>query len=72
MGKPVEIAPETRFTYTLTQPVVVNNQETSRPQAGAQPAPPKARTSESGTLIPQEQNQGTELRGAAASVDQAR
>jgi uncharacterized protein YcfJ len=26
MGKTVEIAPETRFTYRLTQPVVVNSQ----------------------------------------------
>jgi Glycine zipper len=25
-AKPVEIAPETRFTYTLTQPVVINSQ----------------------------------------------
>jgi uncharacterized protein YcfJ len=27
MGKAVEIAPETRFTYRLTQPVVINYQE---------------------------------------------
>jgi hypothetical protein len=28
--KPVEIAPETRFTYKLTQPVAINSQEGSR------------------------------------------
>jgi hypothetical protein len=39
MGKTVEIAPETRFTYTLTQPVVVNNQPTAAPQGDPQPAP---------------------------------
>jgi uncharacterized protein YcfJ len=31
-GKTVEIAPETRFTYKLTQPVVVNLQEPTAPR----------------------------------------
>jgi uncharacterized protein YcfJ len=31
-GKTVEIAPETRFTYKLTQPVVVNIQEPTGPR----------------------------------------
>jgi len=39
MGKTVEIAPETRFTYALTQPVVVNNQQSAAPQGEPQPAP---------------------------------
>jgi outer membrane lipoprotein SlyB len=43
MGKPVEIAPETRFTYTLTQPVVINDQETTAPPARPQPAPAPGR-----------------------------
>jgi uncharacterized protein YcfJ len=30
-GKAVEIAPETRFTYTLAQPLVINNQEKTAP-----------------------------------------
>ncbi len=39
-GKPVEIAPETRFTYRLKQPVVINNQSTTQiaPASPAQQA----------------------------------
>ena len=32
-GKPVEISPETRFTYKLTQPVVIDYQAAAAPQA---------------------------------------
>jgi uncharacterized protein YcfJ len=39
MGKVVEIAPETRFTYQLMQPLVINYQEPAAPQAGPRPAP---------------------------------
>jgi outer membrane lipoprotein SlyB len=47
-GKAVEIAPETRFTYTLTQPVVVDyegpapSEARSRPRVVDVPAPPSA------------------------------
>jgi hypothetical protein len=37
-AKGVEIAPETRFTYKLTQPVVINSQQAAVPQAGPQTA----------------------------------
>jgi hypothetical protein len=36
--KGVEVAPETRFTYKLTQPVVIDNQQTGASQAGPQTA----------------------------------
>jgi uncharacterized protein YcfJ len=32
MGKAVEIAPETRFTYRLTQPIVISHQEPTGPR----------------------------------------
>ena len=38
-GKAVEIAPETRFTYTLTQSVVIDSQGAAAPQARLQPPP---------------------------------
>jgi hypothetical protein len=41
-GKAVEIAPETRFTYTLTQSVVVDYQGSAVPQARLQRPPPPA------------------------------
>jgi len=41
-GKGVEIAPETRFTYKLTQPLVVNSEEPAATQAGPSPAPQDA------------------------------
>ena len=46
-GKAVEIAPETRFTYTLTQPVVVDYQGPTPavPEAGFRRAPEPARES---------------------------
>jgi hypothetical protein len=39
MGKAVEIAPETRFTYRLMQPLVVDDPKPAAPQAGPRPAP---------------------------------
>jgi hypothetical protein len=41
-GKGVQIAPETRFTYKLTEAIVVNGQEPS-PEARLQPAPASVR-----------------------------
>ena len=40
MGKAVEIAPETRFTYRLTQPIVISHQEPA-PTAGPRTALPQ-------------------------------
>jgi uncharacterized protein YcfJ len=41
MGKAVEIAPETRFTYRIMQPIVINYQEPAAPRAERRPAPPQ-------------------------------
>src|SRR3984885_2683920 len=37
-AKPVEIAPETRFSYRLTQAVAINNQPAAAPEPAPQPA----------------------------------
>jgi uncharacterized protein YcfJ len=53
MGKTVEIAPETRFTYRLTQALVINDQETTAPPARPQPAPaPAQQTSQTTQITP--------------------
>ncbi len=54
LGKAVEIAPETRFTYTLTQPVVVDYQgpPPAAPEAGFPRAPEPARQSSANIASP--------------------
>jgi hypothetical protein len=51
-GKGVQVAPETRFTYKLTEPVVINYEQTAAPQAGPQTAAASVRQTPAEAALP--------------------